>query len=204
MTVRLPAVERKQQVLDAACKIFAQRGFHATSMDEIASAVGVTKPVLYQHFSSKRALFLELLDDVGQQLLNELSKATGSADSQRSRVESGFTAYFRFVTGNEPAFRLLFGAAVRNDPDFNIATQRILDDVADVIADLIEIPGSTEHRRVLAHGLIGIAEATSRDALTDDGSALDPAVLANWVSELAWFGLRGVRVDESDRTEYLG
>jgi hypothetical protein len=49
---------------------------------------------------------------------------------------------------------------------------------------------------VLAHALIGIAEATSRDALTDDGAALEPAQLATWVSELAWFGLRGVRVDE--------
>jgi hypothetical protein len=49
---------------------------------------------------------------------------------------------------------------------------------------------------VLAHGLIGIAEATSRDALTDDGSGLEPATLARWVSELAWFGLRGVRAEE--------
>lgn len=196
MTVRLPAEQRKRQVLDAACKIFADRGFHSTSMDDIAAAVGVTKPVLYQHFDSKRSLFLELLDDVGIQLLTELSNATGAADSQRARVESGFTAYFRFVTGNESAFRLLFGAAVRNDPDFSIVAERVLDDAAEKIADLIEIPGSPQHRRVLAHGLIGIAEATSRDALTDDGNALDPTLLAHWVAELAWFGLRGVRIDE--------
>lgn len=196
MTVRLPAEQRKRQVLDAACKIFADRGFHSTSMDDIAAAVGVTKPVLYQHFDSKRSLFLELLDDVGIQLLTELSNATGAANSQRARVESGFTAYFRFVTGNESAFRLLFGAAVRNDPDFSIVAERVLDDAAEKIADLIEIPGLPQHRRVLAHGLIGIAEATSRDALTDDGSALDPTLLAHWVAELAWFGLRGVRIDE--------
>ena len=61
---------------------------------------------------------------------------------------------------------------------------------------LIAIEGTPEHRRVLAHALIGIAEATSRDALTDDGAFLDPAVLARWVSELAWFGLRGVRAEE--------
>ena len=196
MTVRLPAEQRKRQVLDAACKIFADRGFHSTSMDDIAAAVGVTKPVLYQHFDSKRSLFLELLDDVGIQLLTELSNATGAANSQRARVESGFTAYFRFVTGNESAFRLLFGAAVRNDPDFSIVAERVLDDAAEKIADLIEIPGLPQHRRVLAHGLIGIAEATSRDALTDDGRALDPTLLAHWVAELAWFGLRGVRIDE--------
>jgi hypothetical protein len=44
-----------------------------------------------------------------------------------------------------------------------------------------------------------VAEATSRDALTDDGNALEAAVLAQWVSELVWFGLRGVRADEAAR-----
>jgi hypothetical protein len=49
---------------------------------------------------------------------------------------------------------------------------------------------------VLAHAVIGIAEATSRDALTADGTALEPDRLAQWVAELAWFGLRGVRADD--------
>ena len=72
----------------------------------------------------------------------------------------------------------------------------LLDDVAGAISLLINIEGTTEHRRVLAHALIGIAEATSRDTLTDDGSALEAEQLAHWVSELAWFGLRGVRGEE--------
>ena len=101
-----------------------------------------------------------------------------------------------FVTGNEAAFRVLFGAAARNDPEFTEIVERILDETAGAITQLIEIEVTTEHRRVLAHALIGIAEATSRDALTDDGSGLDPALLARWVSELAWFGLRGVRAEE--------
>jgi len=53
------------------------------------------------------------------------------------------------------------------------------------------------HRRVLAHAVIGIAEATSRDALTVDGTSLEPDRLAAWVAELAWFGLRGVRADDT-------
>jgi AcrR family transcriptional regulator len=59
-----------------ARQLFAERGFHATSMDEVAEAAGVTKPVLYQHFDSKRRLYLELLDDVGQQLLDAIAAAT--------------------------------------------------------------------------------------------------------------------------------
>jgi AcrR family transcriptional regulator len=196
VATRLPAEQRRRQVLDVACTVFAGGGFHTTSMDDIAAAAGVTKPVLYQHFPSKRALFLELLDDVGRQLLGELAVATSAAHSGRERVEEGFAAYFRFVTGNEAAFRVLFGASARNDPEFAEVVERVLDETADAISQLIEIEGTVEHRRVLAHALIGLAEATSRDALTDDGSGLAPELLARWISELAWFGLRGVRAEQ--------
>lgn len=196
MATRLPAEQRRRQLLDTACDVFAERGFHATSMDDVAARAGVTKPVLYQHFPSKRALFVELLGDVGHQLLGELAVATGAAHTGRERVQEGFAAYFRFVTGNEAAFRLLFGASARNDPEFAEVVERILDETADAISVLIDIEGTAEHRRVLAHALIGIAEATSRDALTEEGAALEPTRLAHWVSELVWFGLRGVRADE--------
>ena len=194
VVTRLPAEQRRRQLLDVACVEFAERGFHATSMDDVAAAAGVTKPVLYQHFPSKRALFVELLADVGHQLRRELAVATAAAHTGRERVEEGFAAYFRFVTGNEAAFRVLFGASARNDPEFTEIVERVLAESADAISQLIEIDGTAEHRRVLAHALIGIAEATSRDALTDNGS--DPVMLAQWVSELVWFGLRGIRAEE--------
>jgi AcrR family transcriptional regulator len=199
VTVRLPAEQRRRQLLDVACEVFAERGFHATSMDDVAGAAGVTKPVLYQHFASKRALFLEVLDDVGHRLLAELGGATSSAHTGRERVEAGFAAYFRFVTEHEAAFRVLFGASARNDAEFAQTVEQVLDETAEAISMLIEIEGTPEHRRVLAHAIIGIAEATSRDALTDDGTALEPARLARWVSELAWFGLRGVRAEQLTR-----
>ena len=65
MTVRLPAAERRVQLLHAALSVFAQEGFQTATMESVATEAGVTKPVLYQHFSSKRELFLELLRDVG-------------------------------------------------------------------------------------------------------------------------------------------
>ena len=52
-TVRLPAAERRRQLLDVALHAFAENGFHKTSMNDVAEAAGVTKPVLYQHFASK-------------------------------------------------------------------------------------------------------------------------------------------------------
>src|SRR5216110_2072625 len=103
---RLPAVQRRRQLFDVALEVFAQRGFHGASMAELAEAAGVTKPVLYQHFRSKRALYLELLEDVGGRLREAITKATAQADGPREQVHAGFRAYFTFVASQQPAFQL--------------------------------------------------------------------------------------------------
>ncbi len=131
MSMRLPAEQRRTQLLSVAVEVFGERGFHATSMDEVAEAAGVTKPVLYQHFPSKRALYRELLDDVDAQLVAQLVDATAGAASGRERVQEGFAAYFRFVAENRAAFRLLFGASVRNDAEFAVVAERAIDRIAD-------------------------------------------------------------------------
>lgn len=199
MSMRLPAEQRRTQLLSVAVEVFGERGFHATSMDEVAEAAGVTKPVLYQHFPSKRALYRELLDEVDAQLVARLVDATAGATSLRERVEAGFAAYFRFVAENRAAFRLLFGASVRNDPEFTVVAERAIDHIAALIADLIEIDAPAGHRRVLAHAIVGMAEATSR-RLTNDDAEDDPDRLAAWLSEMAWFGLRGVRAEAPAET----
>jgi AcrR family transcriptional regulator len=193
---RLAPDERRRQLLDVACVEFADRGFHATAMDDLALAAGVTKPVFYQHFPSKRALFVAVLEDVGGRLLEVLTEATASVETGRARVEQGFSAYFRFVESDRAAFRLLFGASARNDPEFADVVDRVLTDIAAAVSTLIEIHGSDEHRQVLAHAVVGMAEGISRHALTDPDGPHDADQLANWVAELAWFGLRGVRSDD--------
>jgi AcrR family transcriptional regulator len=193
---RLAPDERRRQLLDVACVEFAERGFHATAMDDLAIAAGVTKPVFYQHFASKRALFVAVLEDVGGRLLEVLTEATASAKTGRDRVEQGFSAYFRFVESNRAAFRLLFGASARNDAEFADVVDRVLDDAAAAVSTLIEIHGSPEHRLVLAHALVGMAEGVSRHALAEPDGPHAPDHLADWVAELSWFGLRGVRAED--------
>lgn len=191
MATRLPAAERREQLLGVARDLFAVQGFHATSMDDVASAAGVTKPVLYQHFASKRALYVELLEHVGAHLLEVVTAATARAGSGRGQVRLGFAAYFRFVDENPAAFRLLFGASVRNDPEFSRVVDRVVGEVAEGVSRLIAVDVPAEQRRALAHAVAGMAEATSRRALPD-GFA-DPEELADWLAELAWYGLRGIR-----------
>ena len=74
MAARLPAPARRTQLLEVALEAFAEHGYHLTSMNQVAEAAGVTKPVLYQHFRSKKALYQELLDEVAT------GKITGEED----------------------------------------------------------------------------------------------------------------------------
>lgn len=69
---RMKADERGQQVLDIATKLFAEKGFDGTSMNDIAAACGVTKPVLYAHYESKEVLFKSAMDVLGQTLADAL------------------------------------------------------------------------------------------------------------------------------------
>ena len=190
--VRLPAAERRRQLLDEALEVFAARGFHATSMSDVAEAAGVTKPVLYQHFASKRHLYLELLDDVGGQLQSSIVEATGAAEGPRQQVEAGFAAYFRHVSTHRSAFTLLFGSGARLDGEFTEAVERVEVAIAAAVAGLIEADIDDLHRRILAFGVIGLAESTSRHWIAEDLD-LDPDLLARQVGALAWAGLRGVR-----------
>jgi AcrR family transcriptional regulator len=169
-------------------------------MDELAEAAGVSKPVLYQHFGSKRDLYLELLEDVGARLLEDIAKATAAASGPRQQVEAGFAAYFRFVSDRESAFRLLFGGARSSRPTtrervgdqaFADAVRRVEDAIAEAIAALIDADIDTDHRRLLAYAVVGLAEGTGRFWLR--GSRRDrPEVLARRIADLTWAGLRGV------------
>lgn len=190
---RLPAARRRRQLLDVALDVFATRGFDGTSMAELAEAAGITKPVLYQHFASKRELYLELLEDVGRQLQEAVGKATAAAAGPHGQVEAGFRAYFRFVAENRSAFQLLFLGSSRHDREFTHAVERVEESMADAVAPLIEAGIDEPHRRQLAHALVGMAEVTGRRAVADPDFAYSVDQLAARLSELAWAGLRGIR-----------
>ena len=191
MSTRLPAGERREQIIDVAIPVFAKRGFHGASMNDVADAAGVTKPVLYQHFASKQDLYLALIDDVGRRMITAISKGTAGATDGKSQTELGFQAYFRWVADDRDAFLLLFSTQANRDESATRAIRRITSDAASAIAPLIAVDIDHEKQRTLAHGLVGLAEGVSR-RLVERGEDFDPDELARLVANLAWAGLRSI------------
>ena len=193
MSPRLPATARREQMLDVALDVFATSGFHGASMNDVADAAGVTKPVLYQHFDSKRDLYQALLDEVGDRLLANIAKATAEATDGKSQTELGFRAYFRWVS-RRPRRRSgsCSAAGTRRDDEFNAAVQRVTAEAAKAVAPLIAVDIDERHRTTLAHALVGLAEGASR-LLVERGDEFDPDEIAQVVADLAWAGLRAVQ-----------
>ncbi len=191
MSQRLSAPARREQILDVALDVFANAGFHGASMNDIADAAGVTKPVLYQHFDSKRDLYQALIEEVGNRLRTNIDKATAEATDGKSQTELGFRAYFRWVADDHDGFRLLFGSGSRRDDEFNDAIRQITAESARAVAPLIAVDIDESHRETLAHAIVGLAEGASR-RLVGLGQDFDPDAIAAEVSALAWAGLRAV------------
>ena len=139
--------------------------------------------MLYQHFGSKRELYLEVLRDVGGRMVAEVGKAIAGAEGPRQQVEAGFTAYFEWVARERHGFEVLFAGDTRRDPEFLAELGKVETEFADAIAGLIVVDGiGHEHQLLLAYGIVGIAETTCRHWIAAD---LAPA------AEQA--GRRGVR-----------
>jgi AcrR family transcriptional regulator len=197
---RLTAEQRRQQLFAVALELFAQRGYRPTTMDDIAERAGVTKPLLYQHFSSKRALYLELVDSIAQDLLTAIRRAVIRAEGPRQQVELGFAAYFQLAVSHEAEFRLLYGRDHADDHELGRALRTVEDAIAEAIDPLINAGLDDDHRRLLAYGIVGMAEGASRQFLsnrpdTDAEADEEARRLAQRMADLAWAGLRSVHAD---------
>lgn len=189
----MPAEARRRQLLDVAVDVFGAKGYHAASMNDVAEAAGVTKPVLYQHFSSKRDLFIELLEQIGDELRATIAKATADAAGPRQQIEDGFRAYFLFASEHTSSFSILFGSGARRDPEFDSFALAVEDSIARTVAELIVVEGEpAEHRLLLANSIVGMTEAATRHWLAQ-GCTPDVDTLTSQIAQLAWSGMRGIR-----------
>ena len=197
---RMTGEARRADILATALTTFAKAGYRATSMNEIAIAAGVTKPVIYQHFESKRHLYRELIIQEGRRLIDQIALATQPSESGHQQVINGFTSYFRFAFENRSSYDLLFGSEARLEDEFKDAISYIEDEIADLVTNRIQIDADTQYRRVLAMGIIYSIEGsvrTWRKSWGDGNSngsfdSSGGAQLALQLADLAWYGLRGV------------
>ena len=106
-------------MLRAAGAVFAARGYHAASMDEIAERVGVSKPMVYNHFGSKEALYFAYIEDAGRDLIAAIVDAERAVRSEpvAVRLRAGTLAFFRFVDAHRDGYAVLFSEmAARGGP----------------------------------------------------------------------------------------
>ncbi|AUI49518.1 TetR/AcrR family transcriptional regulator [Arthrobacter crystallopoietes] len=187
---RLPREERRRQLLQAAHEVFVANGYHGAAMDEIAETARVSKPVLYQHFPGKRELYLALLDHHLESLTAMLMAALNSTSDNKLRVHATMDAYYRFISQESQAHRLVFESDLNNDPDVSKRLEdfnaQLASAIAAVIADDTKL--SEVEATLLGRALAGMAQISARYWLqADDELERDTAV--DLIYRLAWRGI---------------
>src|SRR3954468_1056228 len=172
---RTPRAVREAQMVAAAERLFSERGYHGVSMDEIAAASGITKPMLYDYFGSKEGLFLACVERARGRLFEEIAAAVRGAEEAEDALRAGVEAFLAFADEQRETWTVLFGEGGR----FNEAASAIRAEQAGLIAQLLrELPGGErepdeEELDALAHVFVGAAEAIAFWAVARPGITLD-------------------------------
>jgi AcrR family transcriptional regulator len=202
---RLTGEERRAAILDAALSVFADRGYHNSSIDDIAREGGVSKALIYEHFASKQGLYAELLEQHAGVLFSSLAEAISEAGrSAPARLEVGFDAFYRFVEEHRGAWLMLFREAT--DPEAVAVLDRITAEVTNFVAGVIaEDPGarrsdddsvSREHGvQVIAQLLVGAVQSLA--TWWSDHQELPRERIVEMTMDVAWLGLQ--RVSQGER-----
>jgi len=190
--VRLPRTERRAQLLTAAQRVFADHGYHAAAMDEIAEEAGVSKPVLYQHFPGKLDLYIALLESHVDDLVSRVQGALNSTADNRQRVPATVGAFFDFVNNDAGAFRMVFESDLRGEPAVQEAVDRATSASVDAITETITSDAGLdeEKARLLAVGLVGMSQVSARYWLQHNQSMSREDAVA-LTANLAWRGIGG-------------
>ncbi len=195
---RMPRNARRAQLLESALEVFVAQGYHAAAMDDIAERAGVSKPVLYQHFPGKLELYLALLDQSCDTIIDACRHALESTDDNKLRVEAAMHVFYDYVANAQGAFRLVFESDLTNERAVRERVDRVTRECAEAIAEVIH--GDTglpdEQSRLLSASLVGMAQVSARFWL-DTAGEIPQQEAANLVTALAWRGIRGFpRTDE--------
>ncbi|MBB2891996.1 TetR/AcrR family transcriptional regulator [Flexivirga oryzae] len=162
---------RRQQIIDVAADLFAERGYHGVSITDIGSALGLSGPALYKHFASKDALLAEMLVGISERLLSE------GEQRYRATVEHGPDATLSALVGWHIEFALNYPSLITvqfrdlanlNDTDRNKVRRlqrRYVERWVGVIVSAV--PTDEDHARAAAHAVFALINSTPHSARLD-------------------------------------
>lgn len=184
--------ERREQLLEVGRSLFAERGFEATSIEEIASRAGVSKPVVYEHFGGKEGLYAVVIDREMQALMERITSAL-TAGHPRAMLEQAAMALLTYIEEETDGFRIL----VRDSPvpsqtgSFSSLLNDIASQVEYILAGEFERRGFEEKLSAMySQMLVGMVVLTGNWWLEVQSPPRD-VVVAHLVN-LAWNGLSGM------------
>jgi AcrR family transcriptional regulator len=184
---RVDREEREAIVLREAGAVFAARGFHAASMDEIADRVGVSKPMVYAHFGSKEALYLAYIEEAGRDLLTAIVDAERARrpGTIEERLEAGTLAFFRFVDHHRDGWAVLFSEMAGNGGPVRREVSAIRRQIVERVQRLFEeAAGDGVDLEPFAHAFVGAGESIANWWLEHPGEDVERVarrlILAGW------------------------
>lgn len=198
-TKRVPRAVRTQQMIAVSSEVFASRGFGDVSMDEIAAAVGVTKPMLYAYFGSKEGLFAACAQEAGAQLRAHIADiALAEEHPPDERLWRGILAVFSFVEGNRDGWMLLYPAGRPPDGPIAEGADRARDEMGSLLGDLFAdvaarhgVPADMHrHLQPIGHAFTAATIAAASRWLAEANEPKEVAALR--LMNFAWLGLRGL------------
>jgi AcrR family transcriptional regulator len=160
----VPRAEREQSMLDAAGRAFAAHGFHAASMDAIAEAAGISKPMLYNYFRSKDGLYIAYVERSGQALMTALRGAARPQEPARARLEAGVLAFFTYVDEHREGWAVLYNEAAMQGGPVAAEVAAMRSRLADMVAGAFPAEkglwsASPAARAAFAHAFVGAGES---------------------------------------------
>ena len=193
--VRMTGHERRAQLVEVGRALFAEKGFEAVTIEEIAATANVSKPVVYEHFGSKDGLYAVVVDREMNYLLSSITKAL-TARHPRLLLEQAACALFDYIESNTDGFQIL----LRDSP---VATASgsfasLLSDVAARVEELLvtEFASrgfSKDMAPMYAHMFVGMVALTGQWWL-DAPRANKDDVIAHMIN-LVWNGARGLETN---------
>ncbi|MCX6400086.1 MAG: TetR/AcrR family transcriptional regulator [Propionibacteriales bacterium] len=188
---RLSAPARRQRIEAAAVEVFAGRGYDASSVGEIATAAGVTRTVLYDHFRSKRELYVQVLDSQNAAMLAEVGAGITGGGAGPERLRSTVAAYLSFSRQRPAARRLLVDPIPTGDADLDQVLAAYRTARAQAVALMLApdlarsgvVPGTTESAvivELLITGVDGVARWWQEHPLATLDEVTDIAARLLW------------------------